>query len=231
MKSASRESILGRIREALRVEAPRPHDHTAHEVDLPVLEPQPQDASQWLPAVGESFDEQLSLLTKNSADLQTELKVADGEMNWVAQLRELAIAHEWKRLAAHRTPLAERAAAALDLPTLWTDDGYDVNELEKCDVGISGCDALVAQTGSVLVTGRSAGGRALSILPPHHLVLATRDQLIATVPDAFALLQNRYGDRIPSFISLITGPSRTGDIERILVLGAHGPRKLTILLS
>ena len=93
------------------------------------------------------------------------------------------------------------------------------------------CDALVAQTGSVLVTSRSAGGRTLSALTPHHVVLARRDQLVPDLTAAFALLAERYGERdYPSLMSFITGPSRTGDIERILVLGAHGPKRLTIFL-
>jgi len=104
-----------------------------------------------------------------------------------------------------------------------------VAELESCDAGITECDALVAQTGSVLVTSRSAGGRALSVLPPHHVVLARREQLLSDLPEAFSLLKAKYASDYPSFISFITGPSRTGDIERILVLGAHGPKKLTIL--
>jgi L-lactate dehydrogenase complex protein LldG len=93
------------------------------------------------------------------------------------------------------------------------------------------CDVLVAQTGTVVVSSRSAGGRALSVLPPHHLVLARREQLVADLPAAFAWLKQKYGSDFPSMISLITGPSRTGDIERILVLGAHGPKQLTILCA
>ena len=109
-----------------------------------------------------------------------------------------------------------------------TDRGYDVQEMEKCDAGITECDVLIAQTGGVAVTSRSAGGRALSVLPPHHIVIARRDQLVADLPAAFAFLQKKYTPDFPSMISFITGPSRTGDIERILVLGAHGPKKLTI---
>ncbi|HEY9508466.1 MAG TPA: LUD domain-containing protein, partial [Verrucomicrobiae bacterium] len=75
---------------------------------------------------------------------------------------------------------------------------------------------------------RSSGGRALSVLPPHHVVLARRDQLLRDLPSAFQFLKQKYRDNYPSMISFITGPSRTGDIERILVLGAHGPKKLTI---
>ncbi len=80
-----------------------------------------------------------------------------------------------------------------------------------CDVGISECDALIAQTGSVLITNRSAGGRALSVLPPHHVVLARREQLAADLPAAFELLKQKYAANYPSMISFITGPSRTGD--------------------
>jgi L-lactate dehydrogenase complex protein LldG len=101
--------------------------------------------------------------------------------------------------------------------------------MEKCDAAITECDALIAQTGGVVVTSRSTGGRALSVLPPHHIVIARREQLVADLPAAFALLTQRYAPDYPSMISFITGPSRTGDIERILVLGAHGPKKLTIL--
>ncbi len=81
----------------------------------------------------------------------------------------------------------------------------------------------------MLVTSQSAGGRALSVLPPHHVVLARREQLVPDLTAAFALLKAKYAPAYPSLISFITGPSRTGDIERILVLGAHGPKKLTVL--
>ena len=98
-------------------------------------------------------------------------------------------------------------------------------------MGISECDALIAQTRSVLLTTLSGGGRALSVLPPHHVVIARRDQLVPDLPAAYELLHHTYGPSSwPSMITLITGPSRTGDIERILVLGAHGPKKLTVII-
>jgi L-lactate dehydrogenase complex protein LldG len=144
-------------------------------------------------------------------------------------IRTLGNAEGWEAIASHHTTLNDAACASLGLRTLWVDNGYDKRELERCDAGITGCDALIAQTGSVLITGRSAGGRALSVLPGHHVILARRDQLIPDLPSAFELLRQNYAPDYPSFISLVTGPSRTGDIERILVLGAHGPKKLTIL--
>jgi L-lactate dehydrogenase complex protein LldG len=66
------------------------------------------------------------------------------------------------------------------------------------------------------------------VLPPHHVVIARRGRLLPDLPAAFEFLKEKYAPDYPSFTSFITGPSRTGDIERILVLGAHGPRKLTI---
>ncbi len=93
---------------------------------------------------------------------------------------------------------------------------------------VTGCDCLVAQTGSIFVSTRSAAGRTASVLPENHLVLARRDQIVPDLPAAFALLRQRYGDHWPSAISLITGPSRTADIEKILVMGAHGPKRLGV---
>jgi L-lactate dehydrogenase complex protein LldG len=61
-------------------------------------------------------------------------------------------------------------------------------------------------------------------------VIARESQVIVDLPAAFELLREIYGDNFPSFMTLITGPSRTGDIERILVLGAHGPKALTVIL-
>jgi len=60
------------------------------------------------------------------------------------------------------------------------------------------------------------------------VVLARRDQLVPDLTAAFTLLSDTYGIDYPSLVSFITGPSRTGDIERILVLGAHGPKRLSI---
>jgi L-lactate dehydrogenase complex protein LldG len=63
-----------------------------------------------------------------------------------------------------------------------------------------------------------------------HVVVATADQLTGTLGDALHMIRERHGGRLPSMLSFITGPSRTGDIERILVLGAHGPKELFLIL-
>jgi L-lactate dehydrogenase complex protein LldG len=223
-----RVNILARIREALMAAAPVPgHDHRSASRG-PVL-PSAADQRRVLPKVGQSFDEQVALFRSNAVELRADFRLLKDLDALAAELKQIAAAEGWQRAASHGGELTGAGCQALGLPALLVDQDFDKRELAKCDVGITACDALVAQTGSVLVTSRSAGGRALSVLPPHHVVLARREQLVPDLPAAFVLLKSRYGPAYPSMISIITGPSRTGDIERILVLGAHGPKKLTIL--
>ncbi len=222
-------AILTRIREALRELAPVPGHHGEPLGAQHHGEP-PKEFGNWLPHVDDSMEAQIEAFAKNSADLKTEFHVLASREELPARLAALAAENQWKRVATHSGSLTDFAVPAMKLPVLATDGGYQTAEMEQCDAGITECDALVAQTGSVLITARSAGGRALSVLPPHHVVVASRDQLLPDLPSAYALLEKRYAGNWPSFISFITGPSRTGDIERILVLGAHGPKRLTVFL-
>jgi L-lactate dehydrogenase complex protein LldG len=223
-----RENILARVREALKMPAPLPGSHDGIRASsLP--QPPVAGARQWLPAVGKDFNDWVELFGKNAVDLKADFQMLNSAEEMRRALIRLRDAGGWKRAACHSGMLPDAICPIMDIPLLRTDRPYDVHALEACDVGISECDALIAQTGSVLVTSRSAGGRALSVLPPHHVVLARRDQLVPDLPAAFDLVKKKYADNYPSMISFITGPSRTGDIERILVLGAHGPKKLTVL--
>jgi len=223
-----RANILARIREALRIPAERPGIHAAPGQRVPTHAEKPTDFRPWLPAVGASFEERVALFAKNAAELKADFQLLAGREELAARLSALAKAEGWKKIGTHAGPMTNFVFATLGLPVVQTDGLYRIEELETCDAAITECDALIAQTGTVLLTARSAGGRALSVLPPHHVVLARREQLLPDLPAAFALLKQRYADNYPSMICLITGPSRTGDIERILVLGVHGPRKLTI---
>jgi L-lactate dehydrogenase complex protein LldG len=220
---SERENIFGRIREALKVRTPLPGMHDRALVPATASMPR-----HWLPKVGESFDDWLALFARNTAELKADFQMFNSAEKMCQALVQLRDTEGWQRVAGHSGALTNAICPVLNLPLLRTDKAYDVHGLEACDVGISECDALIAQTGSVLVTNRSAGGRALSVLPAHHVVLSRRRQLVADLPAAFELLQRKYAGHYPSMISFITGPSRTGDIERILVLGAHGPKKLTI---
>jgi L-lactate dehydrogenase complex protein LldG len=97
--------------------------------------------------------------------------------------------------------------------------------------GITGCEFLVARTGSVVISSALPSGRQMNVFPPIHIVLAHVSQLVDYPEDAFVAIQNKYGEDLPSIISTITGPSRTADIEKTLVLGAHGPKEFIVFLS
>jgi L-lactate dehydrogenase complex protein LldG len=221
---SKREEIIGRIREALRLEAHRPGRSHGLGYDRRT----DTTAREWLPIVPGDHEGQVELFARNCDELKTRfLRVATlGDV--VEKLSEWKNAEGWKLVASHRAPNLDAILPSIGLPILFTEDRPTTNEIERADVGITLCDALIAQTGSILLTARSAGGRALSVLPPHHIVIAQESQLLPDLPAAFELLQRTYNGDYPSLITFITGPSRTGDIERILVLGAHGPRFLTI---
>ena len=104
-------------------------------------------------------------------------------------------------------------------------------DFETMQAGITGCEFLVSRTGSVLVSSASESGRQMNVFPPVHIVLAHVSQLVNYPEDALIAIQEKYGELLPSSISTITGPSRTADIEKTLVLGAHGPKEFVVFLS
>jgi L-lactate dehydrogenase complex protein LldG len=81
-----------------------------------------------------------------------------------------------------------------------------------------------------MVSNANAAGRRLSIYPHQHIVIAYTSQLVLDLKDAFKIIKEKYGNQLPSMISTITGPSRTADIEKTLVLGAHGPKEFYVFL-
>jgi L-lactate dehydrogenase complex protein LldG len=97
------------------------------------------------------------------------------------------------------------------------------------EAGVSGVDYLIAETGSLALLSRPEQPRSLSLLPPLHIAVARREQIL---PDLFDLFDSRlWTDRggLPSCLSLITGPSKTGDIELRLVTGVHGPGEVHVV--
>jgi L-lactate dehydrogenase complex protein LldG len=109
----------------------------------------------------------------------------------------------------------------------WSSEGAPK---ETSQATITLAEALVAQTGSVLVSA-ACGGRGASVIAPLHIVVAKIDQLVPDIESALARVQQRGIVSQNSFLCLITGSSRTADIEKILVMGAHGPRRLLVFLA
>jgi L-lactate dehydrogenase complex protein LldG len=116
--------------------------------------------------------------------------------------------------------LAERGA---------TVEEASVERAAAAGLGVTGAVAAVAATGSVVLDSRVAGGRIASVLPAVHLCVASVNSLLPTPGDVLRRLGSA-GDALPPSLVLVTGPSRTGDIEQLLTLGAHGPTALHVVL-
>lgn len=99
---------------------------------------------------------------------------------------------------------------------------------ETIQASLTLAHALVAQTGSIL-TSSACGGRGASIVPPCHIVYGRGEQIVPDIATALARVPTAISDA--SYVGLITGSSRTADIEKILVQGAHGPRRLVVILE
>jgi L-lactate utilization protein LutC len=139
-----------------------------------------------------------------------------------------------KIAARHRHPLIDGIVAA----DSWFGENVEVIDGQKISspdfadfaVGLTAVDFLVARTGSLVLSSATAGGRRLSVLPPLHIAIATADQLVSSLDEAMAVYKQRREFDRSSYATIITGPSRTSDIEKILVLGAHGPKRLAVIV-
>ena len=100
----------------------------------------------------------------------------------------------------------------------------------KTKNGITQCEALVARLGSVLISSKQMSGRRANFFPNTHIVIAHSKQVVPTVKDALNEINKKYEGHFPSMTTLITGPSRTADIEKTLVMGMHGPRELIVFM-
>jgi L-lactate dehydrogenase complex protein LldG len=153
------------------------------------------------------------------------------------------------RSAAKKAILSGDLVNRLQLKLALRDRGVEAvteNELQAnaakealfaAEIGITGVDWLIAETGSVVLGARPGQARSPSLLPPTHIAVAERAQLL---PDLFDLFDHALitpsrphpltPSRLPSCLTIITGPSKTGDIELKLVTGVHGPGELHVVL-
>lgn len=106
----------------------------------------------------------------------------------------------------------------------------DESKFVEIEVGVTFCECLIARSGSIMVSSGQQSGRLLNVFPPVHIVVAYERQIVSFLDDAIDLLKKKYGDNLPSQATVITGPSRTADIEKTLVMGAHGSKELILFL-
>jgi L-lactate dehydrogenase complex protein LldG len=205
--TTSKEKLLKKIRKALLEKRDNPYPNLE---ELPLYAP-PVEISEVL------FAEQFTAVNG-------QFVFCEDEVHFIENLLTLAEERSWRKIYCWEPPLQD-ILKLYEFPFFETDKDF-----EQADIGFTLCEALIARNGSILVSNANAAGRRLGIYPNVHIVLAYTSQLVLDLKDGFKLLKKKYGNNIPSLISTITGPSRTADIEKTLVLGAHGPKELFVFL-
>ena len=106
-------------------------------------------------------------------------------------------------------------------------------EMRRADVGLTGTDYALAETGSLVILPRQGLSRLVSLVPPVHVALVRPEEVLESLHDLFLLRRLEYKQRdgeMGSYLNFITGPSRTADIEMTIVQGVHGPRSVHMIL-
>jgi L-lactate dehydrogenase complex protein LldG len=174
-----------------------------------------------------------------AARFETELKAVHGEViraatmaDAQAKLAELVKSSGWTSVAPMDRPLCREAIKGLSTDMLhWPKPNWPPTEMAELSVSLIEPEALLADTGSCVITAPTGEDRLLCYLPPACVVIAKIDQLREHLPAAWGEIMPRCAEKTASGEFLIvTGPSRTADIEKLLILGVHGPKRLVVLL-
>ncbi len=205
--TSSKENILKKIRKALSHSTPLPFPNS--EGGAPVFQPLQQD-------IEVEFAEQFT-------KLQGKFIYCINRQELAFQLSSLIKKQDWNKVYCVEDKLIEPIASQLDDRLVKTD-------LANCDVSITGCEYLVARTGSVVMSSAQTSGRTTSVYAPVHICIAYTNQLVYDLKDALQAAKDKYGSNLPSLITFATGPSRTADIEKTLVVGVHGPKEVYLFL-
>lgn len=204
--SSSKENILKKIRQALSNPVPLPFPKSEG------------NNSVFFPAT----DELEIVFAEEFTKLLGKFAFCMNEEDLINQLRGLINTNKWKNIYCVEQPLmplVSKAATAINQ-----------SNLESCDVSVTSCEYLIARTGSIVLSSRQQSGRTVSVYAPIHICIAYTDQLIYDIKEGIQMMKDKYKDNLPSMISFATGPSRTADIEKTLVVGVHGPKEVYLFL-
>jgi L-lactate dehydrogenase complex protein LldG len=205
--SISKEKILKKIRQALSTPVPVPFPQS--EGNESVFQPATQEAEV-------EFAE-------NFTKLQGKFSFCLSEKEFEQQLKILIAARKWSNIYCREE----------NLKLMLQQNGFAQNfskDLAGCDASITTCELLIARTGSIVMSSAQQSGRTVSVYAPVHICVAYTDQLVYDIKDALLRVKEKYGEKLPSMITLATGPSRTADIEKTLVVGVHGPKEVFCFL-
>jgi L-lactate dehydrogenase complex protein LldG len=205
--STSKENILKKIRKAL-----------SHSTPLPF----PQ--SEGSQSVFQQLDQEPEVeFAEQFTRLQGKFIYCINQQEFAFQLSSLVKKQNWEKIFCTEEKLIAPLAGQLAERLIRTD-------LANCDVSITGCESLVARTGSIVMSSAQSSGRTASVYAPIHVCIAFTSQLVYDLKDALQNAKDKYGNNLPSLITFATGPSRTADIEKTLVVGVHGPKEVYLFL-
>ena len=206
----SRENILHRVRTALGRSAGEP------------VPPPPPVRIRVSGPDGEARI--VSMLRRVEALAGTAIRTTD-------PLAAVAAMVEGKRAVASNAPfLSECGITALPGVCSGITDCEELRAVcASADIGITSVDYALADTGTLVMLSTPSEARMISLLPPAHIAVVPAGRLLSGLDELFSLLPNPAD--ISSSMVLITGPSRTGDIEQILVRGVHGPGRITVVVA
>lgn len=198
--TTAKENILKKIRQALSNPVPLP---------FPLSEEKATVFQR--PA-----DELDIIFAQEFTKLQGKFVFCVDEKDMQIQLQQLIKASEWMKIYC--------------VEDKWNANFSNTINLESCDAAITGCEFLVARTGTIVMSAAQQSGRTVSVYAPIHICIAYTNQVVYDVKDALQLLKEKYAGNIPSLITFASGPSRTADIEKTLVTGVHGPKEVYLFL-
>lgn len=205
--SSAKHNILKKIRQALATPVPAPFPYTENAENY--FHPSKQELEI-------EFAENFTQLLGKFAFC------ADGN-ELGQQLTALAKAREWKNIYCIEPELRGSLQAG-------GFGDFHAKDLSSCDASITGCELLIARTGSILMSSAQTSGRTTSVYAPVHICVAYTDQLVYDIKNGLEVIRKKYRDGFPSLVTLATGPSRTADIEKTLVVGVHGPKEVYCFL-
>ena len=205
--SPSKESILKKIRKALSHSTPLPFP--ASEGNQPVIPESKQELEV-------EFAEQFNAL-------QGRFIFCVNRQELAFQFSSLVKKRDWQKVYCIEKDIRQLISSSIE-------DRLVETNLAGCDVSVTGCEYLVARTGSMVMSSAQSSGRTTSVYAPVHICIAFTSQLVYDVKDALQLVKEKYKDKLPSLITFATGPSRTADIEKTLVVGVHGPKEVYCFL-
>ncbi len=205
--SPSKENILKKIRTALTHKTPLPFPKS--EANQLVFQPSKQELEV-------EFAEQFNKLLGRFVFCVNRQELA-------FQLNSLIRKQGWQKTYCVEPVILQMIGMELE-------ENLTVDDLANCDVGITGCEYLVARTGSIVMSSSKLSGRNTSVYSPVHICVAFTNQLVYDIKDALQLMKKKHGEKLPSLITFATGPSRTADIEKTLVVGVHGPKEVYCFL-